>query len=430
MNIGISFKSNQEIKLYQEKQIPLILDYVNKNSRFYKDLFKNVELSKIKTIQDLSYLPVTNKEDLQKRNMDFLCVDKNKIIDYITTSGTSGNPVTFATTSNDLERLATNEYLSFLCAGGSYKDIYHLMVTLDRRFMAGLAYFLGLKKLGAGIVRVGPGNPELQFDTIKRVSPTYIVTIPSFLLKLIEYAENNNIDYNKTSVKSAICIGEALRNNDFSLNKLGQTIKNKWNINLFSTYASTEMGAAFTECEQGKGGHLIPEMLIVEFLDENNNTVKEGELGEITITNIGIEAMPLVRFKTGDICCHYTESCKCGRNSLRIGPIVGRKNQMIKFKGTTLFPQSLYDILNDIPEVKNYIVEVSTNSIDTDDILVKIGCNSYTEYLEKNIKDHFRAKLRVAPFIQFMEPADLEKMINSDLKRKPVKFIDRRNIEI
>ncbi|MBN1927001.1 MAG: AMP-binding protein [Prolixibacteraceae bacterium] len=426
MHIEISKKSIAEIKQYQNERIPEILDYVVKASPFYKERFADIDLSKIKTTDDLKLLPVTTKADLQTRNLDFYCVDHEKIVDYITTSGTLGNPVTFITTENDLNRLALNEYLSFICANGSSSDIYHLMVTLDRRFMAGLAYFLGLRKLGAGIVRVGPGNPELQFDTIKRVSPTTLVTIPSFLLNLIEYAEKNNIDYKNTNIKSAICIGEPIRDKDLNLNKLGNKIKSKWDIKLYSTYASTEMAAAFTECEAGAGGHLIPEMLIVEFLDDDNNPVKEGELGEITITNIGVEGMPLIRFKTGDICYHFEESCTCGRNSLRIGPIIGRKNQMIKYKGTTLFPQSLYDILNDIQGVKNYLVEVSTNSIDTDDIIVKIGCDSYDDEFMKSIKDHFRAKLRVAPSIEFLSPADLAKMQITETSRKPITFIDRR----
>ncbi|HKL71616.1 MAG TPA: hypothetical protein VJ855_03085, partial [Marinilabiliaceae bacterium] len=195
----------------------------------------------------------------------------------------------------------------------------------------------------------------------------------------------------------------------------------------YSTYASTEMGAAFTECEAGQGGHLIPEMLVVEFLDDNDQPVKEGELGEVTITNLGVEAMPLIRFKTGDMCYHFTEKCACGRSSLRVGPIIGRKNQMIKYKGTTLFPQSLYDILNDIAGVKNYLIEVSTNSIDTDDICVKIGSDDHSEKFEKSIKDHFRAKLRVAPSIKIMDPSELEKVRNNETSRKPITYIDYRN---
>lgn len=417
-----------EIKKYQESQLPVLLNYLNENSPFYANFFKqnSIDVALIKTMENFASIPVTTKDMLQNNNMDFLCVERSKIIDYITTSGTLGDPVTFTMTENDLERLAYNEYISFLCAGGSAADIYQLMVTMDRRFMAGLAYFSGIRKIGAGVVRVGPGNPELQFDSIQRVQPTSIVTVPSFIIKLIEFAENNNIDLNKTSVKKAICIGEALRNDDFTLNTLGTRIKEKWDIQLFSTYASTEMGTAFTECEYGKGGHHHPEMIIVEFLDDNNQPVNQGEAGEVTITNIGVEGMPLLRFKTGDICHHYYEACECGRTTMRLGPVIGRKKQMIKFKGTTLYPPALYDILNDIEQVKNYVVEVSTNSIGTDNILLRLGVESPSKELEKLIKDHFRARIRVAPFIEFMDVLEIQKIQFPSLSRKPINFIDNR----
>jgi len=417
-----------DIKKYQERQLPNILNYLNINSPFYARFFKEhgIHINRIKTLDGLTTIPPTTKDMLQNNNMDFLCVERGKIIDYITTSGTLGNPVTFTMTENDLERLAYNEYISFLCAGGSASDIYQLMVTMDRRFMAGLAYFSGIRKIGAGVVRVGPGNPELQFDSFLRVQPTSIVTVPSFIIKLIEFAEINRIDLNSTSVKKAICIGEAIRNNDFTLNTLGTRIKEKWNLQLFSTYASTEMGTAFTECGHGKGGHHHPEMIIVEFLDENEMPVKEGEAGEVTITNIGVEGMPLLRFKTGDICFHYTEVCNCGRTTMRLGPVIGRKKQMIKFKGTTLYPPVLYDILNDIEQIKNYIVEVSTSSLGTDNILLKLGVEYPSRELEKLIKDHFRARIRVAPFIEFWDVNEIQKIQFPHLNRKPITFIDNR----
>jgi len=128
------------------------------------------------------------------------------------------------------------------------------------------------------------------------------------------------------------------------------------------------MGTAFTECEAGQGGHHHPEMIIVEFLDENNQPVADDEAGEVTITTLGVEGMPLLRFKTGDICFHHNAPCGCGRNTMRLGPVIGRKQQMIKFKGTTLYPPAIYDVLNGIESVENYIIEVSTNNIGTDDI--------------------------------------------------------------
>lgn len=202
---------------------------MNTNSKFYSDQFKenNIDINSIQTLEDLQKLPFTTKDDLYEQNDDFICVDRRKIVDYITTSGTLGDPVTFAMTDADLDRLAYNEYVSFKCSDGNEDDIYQLMVTLDRRFMAGLAYFLGIKKLGAGMVRVGNGMIELQWDTIRRIQPNALVAVPSFILKLIEYAEANGIDYRNSSIKKAICIGEALRNPDFTLNTLGQKIKDK-----------------------------------------------------------------------------------------------------------------------------------------------------------------------------------------------------------
>ena len=424
----IETKSTKEIKQYQEHRLQELLAYLENNSGFYSELFRknNIDIHKIRTLEDIRYIPVTTKDDLQAMNQDFICVSKDKIIDYITTSGTLGNPVTFVMTEKDLERLAYNECISFACADGSKNDIYQLMTTIDRRFMAGLAYFLGARKLGAGIVRVGNGMPELQWDTINRILPTAFITVPSFLLKLIEWAENNGIDYRSTSVKKAICIGEPLRNADFTLTTLGKKIKDKWDIHLYSTYASTEMGTAFTECSEGKGGHHHPELIIVEFLNDSNNPVPEGEAGEVTITTLGVEGLPLLRFKTGDICYHYNETCKCGRNTMRLGPVIGRKKQMIKYKGTTIYPSALYDILDNIDEVENYIIEVYTNQIGTDEILIRIGCKTIPENFEKKIKDHFRAKLRVAPQIKFETIENINKIKFSDEKRKSINFIDKR----
>lgn len=424
----IETKSSSEIKLLQEKLLQEQLAYISKNSKYYQQIFQRngIDFEKIKTLEDLQKIPITTKDDLQKFNNDFICVPKNKIIDYVTTSGTLGDPVTFAMTEKDLERLAYNEAISFASAGGSENEVYQLMTTIDRRFMAGLAYFLGARKLGAGIIRVGAGMPELQWDTIKKMSPTALITVPSFILKLIDSAEKNNIDYRNSSIKKAICIGEPIRNSDFSLNTLGEKIKEKWDIELFSTYASTEMATAFTECEAGRGGHHHPELIVVEFLDDNDQPVKQGEAGEVTITTLGVEGMPLLRFKTGDICFHHSEKCECGRNTLRLGPVIGRKKQMIKYKGTTLYPPALYDILNNIEQVENYVVEVFTNEIGTDEILIHLAAKEKSDALIKNISDHFRAKLRVTPTIKFVSPAEINVMQNPEMSRKPVKFIDKR----
>jgi phenylacetate-CoA ligase len=425
---GAAYQSQDKIKLLQEKKLKQQLSYLNKYSVFYKQLFAkhSVNIASIKTLEDLTKLPTTNKEDLQKNNKDFLCVDKNKIIEYTSTSGTLGSPVSIALTENDLQRLAYNEYNSFLSAGGSSDDIYQLMLTLDRQFMAGIAYYSGIRKLGGGIIRLGPGVPALQWETIHSQQPTVIVAVPSFILKLTQYAKEHSIDINKTSVTKAVCIGENIRNADCSLNILGRRITDAWNIQLYSTYASTEMQTAFTECIAGRGGHLQPELIIAELLDEKDKPVDAYTPGEVTITTLGVQGMPLLRYKTGDICMYFDEACACGRNTLRLSPILGRKKQMIKFKGTTIYPSALFDLLNEVNEVNEYIVEVSTNEVGLDEVLLYLyvaDVNAETDY---RIRSYLQAKLRVSPFVKYVSEDTIKKMQFNEASRKPVKFIDKR----
>ena len=427
MKTGLAYKTVHEIKVFQEQELQKLLVYLQQQSPFYSKLFDKhkIDIKSIKYIEDLTQLPVTTKDHLQTSNTDFICVPTNKIAEYVTTSGTLGTPITYVLTEGDLERLAYNEATSFNCTGGSADDIYQLVCTMDKRFMAGLAYYLGARKIGAATIRVGAGEPQLQWDSINRFLPTAIVVVPSFLLKMIKYADEHNIDYNKSSVKKAICIGEPIRQQDFTYNTLGEQITQKWDIKLFSTYASTEMSTAFTECEQGVGGHQIPDLIITELLDNNNQPVKPGEPGELTITTLGIEGMPLLRFKTGDICFSYTEPCQCGRHTMRLGPIIGRAQQMIKYKGTTLYPETIFNALNELPDIENYVVEVSSNEIGTDMVLIKLGVvngSASKEYFIEAIK----SRLRVTPEIELHSPKDINKWLFPAMSRKPVKFIDRR----
>jgi len=429
MYLDIEYSSKEEIKRFQEDKLKIALQYVQEHSPFYQRMFlqNNIDIWQIKRLEDLQQLPFTEKKDLQLHNDDFLCVPKEKVIDYITTSGTLSDPVTFAMTDADLDRLAYNERISFTCAGVKSSDIVQIMTTLDKRFMAGLAYFLGLRSLGAGIVRAGNGIPELQWDTIIRIKPNTIMCVPSFILHIIKYAEEHGIDYRSSSIKKVVCIGENLREQDFSLNLLGQRIKEKWDVGLYSTYASTEMATTFAECEFGCGGHHHPELIICELIDDNGNVVAEGETGELTITTLGIEGMPLLRFRTGDLASFHTEPCKCGRTTMRISPIIGRLNHMIKFKGTTLYPPSIFDVLDNISYIENYFIEVSDNECGTDEVLVKVGLRGNYDYdIVKDLKDRFRARIRVAPEIEICPAGEIRKITMPDISRKPIKFFDKR----
>jgi phenylacetate-CoA ligase len=425
----IEADSFENIKKFQEHKLRDVLSYVAKNSPFYKDLFasRSITVEKIQYVEDLRIIPPTTKDDLQKRNWDFLCVPKTEIVEYTSTSGTLGKPVTIGLTANDLERLAYNESISFSCAGASSTEVFQLMLTLDRQFMAGIAYYQGIRKLGAAVIRVGPGLPAMQLEAIQRLQPTVLVAVPSFLVRLVEYAKAQGVDLNQTSVKKAVCIGESIRAQDFELNIIGRKIREHWNIQLSGTYASTEMQTAFTECAYGRGGHLHPELILVEILDEHDKPVGPGNQGEVTVTTLGIEGMPLVRYKTGDIATAYAEPCECGRNTIRLGPVLGRKQQLIKFKGTTIYPPGIFEILNDISCIRDYVVEAFTSDLGTDEIrLYVVADGPYQDDAVKTLAAAFQSRLRVIPQINLTSTESLEKMQFGLGERKMKRFIDNR----
>ena len=430
MEKDIEFESPERIKEFQEELLKKHLSYLKANSVYYRRLFDSygIKTDKIRHLEDLVRIPFTEKKDLQLYNDDFCCVPRKKIIDYITTSGTLGDPVLFGCTEKDLQRLAYNEKKSFECAGLTDESVLQLMTTLDKRFMAGMAYFLGLREMGAGVIRVGNGIPELQWDTIRRFHPDAIMCVPSFILKLIDYAESHGIDYHSSSIRRIIGIGEGLRDQNFGYNLLGRQIHERWpEVQLFATYSSTEMGATFSECEYGMGGHVHPELIIVEIIGDDGFPVADGQPGEVVVTTLGVEGMPLLRFRTGDIACKHVEQCRCGRWSYRLSPLLGRKNNMIKLKGTTLYPPAIYDVLDNTDYVENYVVIVRNSEAGTDEVLVKVGLRHNPEFdAIKELKDRFRSRIRVAPEIEICPVEQINAINYPPTGRKPVKFIDER----
>ncbi len=406
----------------QFQQVIQTLDYVLAHSPFYQRHFSKTVLENI-TPELFRTLPFTNKEDLSLNNRDFLCVPSNQIAEYVTTSGTSGKPVTIYLTKKDLLRLAKNEKESFELTGAKAGDLFQLMTTIDKQFMAGLAYYLGVQELNAGMIRIGPGVPALQWNSILENKPTILIAVPSFLINLIDYAKQNGIKMNETSVRSVICIGEPIREDDLSENVLAKRIHADWNVELFSTYASTEMGAAFTECTAHQGGHLNEDLIYLEVLDEEGNEVPHGEKGEIVISTIGTEGTPLIRYKTGDVARIYREPCTCGRNSVRVGPIIGRKNQMIKFKGTTIFPPSIYEIFDSRSEVSCYKIEVSKDYLGHDTITILLENRIEHSPVMHEIIEECKAKLRVVPHFVFLETDYLRSQVFKNHMRKPEKIV-------
>ena len=427
--LSLDYADSATIEQFQFAELVKLFEYLNKNSTHYKRKFteQNISIQEIQSISDFKKISTSEKAELANSPSDFLCVETSEIAEFTTTSGTVGNPVQVCLTSNDIDRLAYNEASSLAKAGCNSDDIFQLAVTMDKRFMAGLAYAEGVRKLGAGLVRVGASSPALHWDSILRFNPTVIIAIPTFVLSLIDYARANGIDYKKSSLKKIIAIGQPLRKDDLSLNVIGQRIKDNWGIDCYSTYASTEMASAFTECEAGNGGHLQPDLVYLEVLDDAGNPVKNGEQGEVIISTFGVEANPLLRYRTGDIARLYTDKCSCGRTTPRLGPIVGRKNQLIKFKGTTVHPSSLIPLLDSKAESKLSAIELSTDELGLDKITVFFADEFVTKESANTIIQELADSIKVKPAFEIISSNDLKKILFDPSSRKPLRIIDKRN---
>ncbi|MBL4586434.1 MAG: AMP-binding protein [Flavobacteriales bacterium] len=404
------------------------IEKLRAKSWYYKDqlVWAGPEASGLEELADIQNFPFTSKDDIASRNEDFLCVKMEDIRDIVTTSGTLGDSVALYLTEKDLHRLGVNEAGSYRLAGCTSKDTFQLLTTIDKRFMAGLAYFLGANELGARIIRSGPGALQLQWESILRFEPTVLVAVPSFIPRLIAYAEEQEIDLNRSSVKKIICIGEAVRDEKLQPNHLAKRITDKWNVQLFSTYASTEMATAFTECPAGNGVHVQPELMFVEVVDEESIQVANGESGEVVVTPLGVEGMPVLRFKTGDICHYHDEPCSCGRTTPRLGPVVGRKQQMIKLKGTSLYPNAIIDQLNTMPEVANFVVELESNELGLDEVILRVSLRG--ENAEEKVREKLSSKLRVKPRVVLAGNDEINKLKFNENERKPKILIDRRGL--
>lgn len=408
------------------QQLSKTIAYLFQNSPFYQKWFssQNISVNDISSIEDLKKLQTVSKQDFAAHNMDFLCCNRSKIADFCTTSGTTGSAVMVPLTENDINRLAENEARTFALAELTTSDICMLMLTLDKQFMAGIAYYEGLRKLKIPAVRSGSVSPQTQLKNILQFKPTVLVAVPSFILKVIEESLAQGIELNSLSVKKIICIGEAIKDENLEPNNLAKNILKNWNVQLFSTHASSEMQTAFSECVYGKGNHINSDLIIAEVLDENGNEVPNGNIGELTITTFGVEAMPLLRYRTGDIVFAIRETCECGSNEMRISPVLGRKNEMLKYKGTTIFPSSIFNVLQSQNFIKDFLVEAESKEGRTEKLIVNICSAEQTENFKQNLENLFRTALRVTPEIKFCSESQLAAMRPAE-NRKVQRFVTR-----
>ena len=402
------------------------VQYAQKNSPFYAKKLANIAGETITTYEDFSALPFTTKEEVAIYENDLLATANRNIIEIATTSGSTGRPLITKMTLDDTKRLAYNEECSLSTAGITKDDTVILAVTMDKCFVAGLAYYSGLNNIGAQSVRVGPTSPEMLLNLAQTVRATAIIGVPTYLERIYDYAIEHDISVNSLLINKLICIGEPIRDEQFQLNAIGKRLASKWQCSLYSTYGITELQTSFCECDAGSGGHIYPELVYIEIVDEKDRVLPHGEAGEVIATPIGITGMPLIRFKTGDISFIIDEPCSCGKPGHRLGPILGRKQQKLKIKGTSVYPQAFINILNQIDRIDEFAIIATAETELSDSLEILISFKKGAKPDIDKIGNKIRGLTKITPRISISPAEKIVELIRPEESRKIKRFIDRR----
>lgn len=408
-----------ETAVLQEQLLRKQLAYCKKYSPYYSEILRDIDTDNFQ-LADLKNLPLTEKHVIAEDPERFVCVERKDIGEIVFTSGTTGDPCKIIYSGRDMQRLRYNEQRCFTAAGINSEDIVLLTCTGDRCFIAGMAYYLGARSVGAAAVRNGLNSIASHLDILRSIKPTVIVGVPSFLKHLGEAAAEQNLT---GSVRKLMCIGEPVRDKEFNLAGLGRLIGSLWNAQVHSTYASSEIVSSFCECTALNGGHLLPDLVIAEIIDDSGNVLGYNEVGELVLTQLNAEGMPLIRFRSGDITFLTDAPCACGRFSPRLGPILGRKSQLLKCKGTSIYPQGIYNIMNADSNVMDFYLEVSGEAL-SDHIEVYAALRQ-TDCDISELKNKLYAHCRMAIPLNIVSAEQVQQKVFG-VSRKPVRFHDLR----
>lgn len=420
--------SPPEIAKIQDDLLRETVEYAAEASPYYSGILSGAGKPgrSVRGLADLPSLPLTSREEIQRRNPELWAAPRERVVEIVATTGTTGEPVYVPMTRDDVERLAENERRAFEWLGARPGDQYHVAVTLDNLFVAGMAYHLGLHRLGVAAVRIGAQPARRHLDLMRRLRPDGMVCVPSRLLALARQAREDGIDLRDFAPGKFLLIGDSIRGQDLSSNTLGRLVAEEWGGEMHSTYGLTEAGLAFHECPARRGLHSHPDFILCEIVDEEGVPLPDGAQGELVITTLQLRGMPLLRYRTGDISFIVPGPCPCGRGGTRIGPILGRKRQRLKLKGTTLYPKAIEEALLTAEGVENFVIEAHAGKDGTDRVVIRVGAGDRSSSFRSKLNDIIYSKIRVTPEVILEAPGEVEKALFEGGRRKPRTFVDYR----
>ena len=418
-------------KNLEKLQLKKLKNTLNKavNSYYYGKAVKEkgINANSVKSLKDIQKIPFTTKDDLREHwPYGFVAVSKDDLVRMHSSSGTTGRATVVFHTTNDIAVWTNLLARCMYMAGMRKSDVFQNMMTYGL-FTGGLGFHYGAEKIGALVIPAGAGNSKRQIQLMMDFATTAVHVIPSYALHLSTVFTELKLDPRKdTKVRMAFVGAEP------HTEKMRHKIEEIYGYKAFNSYGLSEMngpGVAF-ECPQQQGMHIWEDSFLVEIIDPKTlQPVTDGEEGELVMTTLQREGMPILRYRTKDLTRIIPEPCSCGRTHRRIERIKGRTDDMLIIKGVNIFPMQIEKKLMDIAGVGTNFLIVLERAEFNDSLTVKVevgkeyfsGELKQLEMLRKKISEELKSEILITPKIDLVEPDSIPKG-----EGKAVRVIDNR----
>ncbi|HUI40082.1 MAG TPA: phenylacetate--CoA ligase [Methanothrix sp.] len=419
----------RELENLQLRRLKSTVEKVYKNVPFYHSWMKEAGISPadIESLSDLTRLPTTRKANLRE-NYPFglFAVPREEVVRVHASSGTTGKPTVVGYTKDDIETWSDIMARDFVMVGVNKGDVFQNAVNYGF-FTGGLGIHYGIERMGAMAVPSGVGNTERQLEIMQDFGTTVLHCTPSYALYLAETAKAKGV-VEKLKLRIG-CFGAEPWSDEAR-----RDLEEDLNIKAYDSYGLSEMfgpGVAF-ECQEQSGLHIWEDHFLVEILDKDEQPCAPGEPGELVITSLTKEAMPLLRYHTGDVSYFLDETCSCGRTSRKLHRFLGRADDMLIVRGINVFPSQIEDVLVSMPEIGNYfqvIVDRPKHGLDELTIQVEMRDEAFTGELadlsrvQRRVENRLKSVLNVRSRIELLEKGSLPRTAG-----KSRKIVDKRDV--
>jgi len=400
------------IQKLQLKRLKQTISYVYGNIPFYKEKFDALKIhpNDIKNLGDIQKLPFTAKDDLrQHMPFGFMATSLQKCCELHSSSGTTGTPITVCYTPHDIEVWANVMARCLSMSGLTANDIFQNPIPYGT-FTGAFGFHYGAQKIGSLVIPSGKDQSERQIKLMQYYGTTFLSGVASYIQYLGQKAMDMGIDPSQLSVRNGMFGAEL-----FTSGMKGR-INKMWNMDVHDVYGLTEMcgPGVSADCDMHDGLHFWEDHFLVECIDPlSGDQLEAEEEGELVITTLTKEGMPLVRYRTRDLAFIYdTQKCDCGRTHRKHSVIKGRSDDMVIIKGTNIFPGQIESALMKIPQAgSNWRMILTTDTIDQLVVEVetknKITSQKKIAELQRMIREEIRSVISLTPRIQIKPPGSI-----------------------